>query len=214
MSLIALISNLFLLFAVVLLIFAIVVIYRSVRQYRGQMEALAKAMEGTSETVSTSLTRIFMLHGTHLAHRYHCSFKPSANNAPPEFAISFHGSFPEGLSIRRKTQDPAALKKTAAPEEIRTGDDDFDMFFIARERKGHSERAFLEDQARRTLIMNLLTIDGARLFFEGGSVRFILYGLDLEEIGPEFLLENLDRLACLALAPQDKGDGETNGTPV
>lgn len=198
MSLSALLSNLFLLSAAVLLILALVVLYRTMRRYRGHMEVLAKALEGTTETVSTPLTRIFMLHGTHLGRRYRCSFKPSVNNAPPEFAMSIHGAFPEGLSLRKRPQDAVVVKKPSAPEEFLTGDNAFDMLFLARERKGRSEKAFLEEQAKRALITDLLTTDEARLFFEGGSARAILYDLDLQEIAPEFLLESLDRLACLA----------------
>jgi hypothetical protein len=198
MSLSTFLSYLLLVLASVLLVLAIVVLYRSIRRYRGHMEVLAKALKGTTETASTPFTRIFMLQGTHLGHRYLCSFKPPVRNAPPEFTISFHGSFPEGLSIRKRIQDLKALKKPTAPEEIHTGDDTFDMLFVARERKGRSEKAFLEEQARRDHITALLITEEARMFFEGGSARAILYGLDLQEIVPEFLLESLDRLASLA----------------
>ncbi|HEX8947706.1 MAG TPA: hypothetical protein VF790_02020 [Dissulfurispiraceae bacterium] len=179
--------------AAILLLLALFLIYLRVKKYKIYLEGLGKELACRTEIVSTLRTRIFLLHGARNGLTFRCSYRPPLKKEPPEFAISFYGTFPEGLTIRRKH----------AGEQIeegrKTGDADFDRLFLVREAKGRSSHAYLGDQPRRALIAKLLAPDNASIFFQGGSARAVFRNFEILEADSRTLEGYLDRMAGLAI---------------
>ena len=193
------ITQLFMPLAAVLLSYALFTIYLKVRQYTNHMGFLAGEVEGRTEIVSTLSTRIYLLHGERGKFKFRCSFTPTVKNDPPEFAISFYGKFPVGLSIRKRETGDSEIVRSGGTEEIQTGDGPFDKLFSIHLRQGQDMHKYLEDPSRRALIFNFLNQENANLFFEGASARVIFKGLELTDVKPYALREYLDHLTSLAL---------------
>ena len=179
--------------AAVLLLLALFLLYLKVKKYKIYMEGLGKALDCRTEVVSTLRTRIFLLHGTRNGLTFRCSYRPPLKKEPPEFAISFYGTFPEGLTIRKKRPGEQT------EEGRKTGDADFDRLFLVKEAKGHSSHAYLGNQPRRALIAKLLAPDNASVFFQGGSARAIFRDFEILEADSHTLEEYLDRMTGLAI---------------
>jgi len=193
------ITQLFMPLAAVLLSYALFTIYLKVRQYTNHMVFLAGEVDGKTEIVSTLSTRIYLLHGERGKFKFRCSFTPPVKADPPEFAISFYGKFPGGLSIRKRGKGFGEAIKAGGTEEIQTGDENFDKLFSVRARKGEATHKYLEEQSRRALILKFLNQENASLFFEGASARVVFKGLELTDIKPYALREYLDQLTSLAI---------------